>query len=129
MRFCEQNFFENFLTLFSMFLASLVESWAVEALNLPKVFFSLRTSYKFRMFISRTTASPKTESMHARLLPLTIGVSTKKHQPNWRYFLGYFCNARKKHSVSTWLILESFSSKFNKLNILILFWHACRFKI
>ena len=40
MPFYEQNFFGNFVTLFSMFLASLIELRAVEAVNLQKTCFS-----------------------------------------------------------------------------------------
>lgn len=73
----KKNFFGNFVTLFSMFLASFIELRAVEAVNLQKTYFSPLETYKFRMFTSCTAASLKQNGTHARLFLLTIGVSTK----------------------------------------------------
>ena len=130
MRFCEQNFFGNFsLFIFNVFckFGRIMSCRSSEFTE--NVFFSLRNSYKFLMFTSCTTASSKTESMRARLL--VYRCQYKKTCTKLMLFSGVFKPASKvkerrlhfamhgeKHSLSTWKILESSSSKF-KYNLRI----------
>ena len=142
MRFCEQNLSGNFLTLFSIISCKFGQIMCCRSSEFTEnVFFSLGNSDEFRMFASRITASPRTESTRTTVF-INHRDQCKITCTKLKLFSGVFqpvgkikkCRLHsamlgKKHSVSTWKILESSSGKFKKLNILILFCYACRFKI